>query len=317
MKQGKIGKYTNIKKKRVVLIAIGLFIGCSSVFAQFDPMFTQYMYNEIYINPAYTGSRGQVSAVGLVRDQWVGIEGAPRTQTISIHGPLGIDKNGIGLNLLHESIGDYNFIYTTGVYAHRVQFKKGSLSLGLSFGLINSQENNTSLSTKDVSDPLYTVKVPNKLFGNAGFGLFYYTDKYYIGLSTPRLMHNSLNGKTFGDFNLKQLHSYFTSGYVFSLQNGMKVKPAVMIQNVYGAPLSIDFSVNAFINDMFRIGCAYRTGDAISFLGGIHFTPNLQVGYAYDYIISTLNAYNYGSHEIFLAYDFSLKKKRVVSLRYF
>jgi type IX secretion system PorP/SprF family membrane protein len=289
--------------------------------AQYDPLFTQYMFNEMFINPAYAGSRDVVSATALYRDQWVGMEGAPKTQTVSIHGPLMNKKVGLGLSFMNESIGVEKKIGVFGNYAYRVQTSEnGRLALGLQGGLINMRENYLDVITHDPNDIQFSENI-QKMVPNAGFGLYYNTKEFYAGLSVPRLIENyvdqSAGLEIKNKFNHRNLHYFITSGYVFTINPDLKLKPMTMIKASDGATVQCDVSLAAYFKDIFWIGATFRTGAAAALFTQINLTKQLRLGYSYDYTTNRLNKYNSGSHEITLGYDFPIQKTGILTPRYF
>ena len=304
-----------------LLILIKGIFGFEVARAQYEPMFTQYMFNEMFINPAYAGTRDNISTTLLYRNQWVGIEGAPKTQTFSIHAPLNQKKIGVGFSIMNEEIGVTHQISFLGNYAYRINTGKGFLSVGIQAGLINHQEKLADINSKDKGDPSFSSNTPRLLLPNAGMGLYYFSEKYYIGLSVPRLIQNKValnNGlQVTNKFNFNNFHYYLTGAYVFNVAESIKLKPALMIKAVQGAPVEADVNLNVLLHEIFWIGAAYRTGDAVSLLTQLQITRQLRLGYSYDYTLTKLGNYTTGSHEITLGYDFTFSKSKVVSPRYF
>jgi type IX secretion system PorP/SprF family membrane protein len=304
------------------LILSVLLVLNQSARAQFEPQFTQYMFNEMFINPAYAGSREQISATMVYRNQWVGLEGAPKTQTASIHGPLMNKKLGLGLTIMNESIGVTKQLAVYGNYAFRIQVgSNGAFAMGLQAGFINHQENLSEVITNEENDNEFLFNTPRVVLPNAGYGMYYNTDKFFVGLSIPRMFKNEVSGDGTADvsnsFEFKYWHYYLTSGYVFPVSENIKMKPSVMIKAVQGAPLNADLTLQALFMDVFWLGISYRTEDSFSALGTFQVTPKLRIGYSYDYTTTELSNYSNGTHEINLGYDFSFTKKKIVTPRYF
>ena len=307
--------------KSALTFSIALLLH-QSVQAQFEPQFTQYMFNEMFINPAYAGSREQISATMVYRNQWVGLDGAPKTQTASIHGPLMNKKLGLGLTIMNESIGVTHQFAVYGNYAYRMQVgSNGAFAMGLQAGFINHQENLSEVITNEENDNEFLFNTPRVILPNAGFGMYYNTDRFYAGLSIPRMFKNKVAGDGSDDVinkvELKNWHYYFSSGYVFPVSESVKLKPAVIIKAVSGAPLIADVTLSALLKDVFWLGFSYRTEDSFAGLAAFQITPQLRIGYSYDYTTTELNNYSNGTHEINIGYDFSFSKKKVVTPRYF
>ena len=311
-----------MKKKYSLLILLIILISSSQVKAQYDAMFTNYMWNEMYINPGYTGSRDAISVVGLYRDQWVGIDGAPSTQVLTIHGPFHEKKAGIGLSVMRETIGVTKQTYFMGSYAYRLRLGSGKLSMGLSIGVLSKKDYLSEVNTTQPGDAQFLSNTPLMTMPNGSFGLYYYTNKFYVGFSVPRLINNQIvpevgTFKAKNTFDPKTIHYFLTAGYVFDVSKEIKLKPTIMAKTVYAAPIEIDISVNALFKEFIWAGLAYRSSDAASLLIGVQISPKLRIGYSYDYTISKLQKINSGSHEICLGYDFSFKKSKIVSPRIF
>jgi type IX secretion system PorP/SprF family membrane protein len=308
-----------MKMKSIRIFFFLMLFSTGLTYAQFEPQFTQYMFNEMFINPAYAGSRDQIAATLVYRNQWVGIQGAPKA---SIHGPMLNRKLGLGLTIMNESIGVTKQFAIYGNYAYRMQVgTTGALAMGIQGGFINHQENLADVITNEENDNEFLFNTPKVVLPNAGFGLYYNTDRFYAGLSIPRTLQNKVEGDGTGDvltdFNFSTWHYYLTSGYVFPVSENIKLKPTIMFKAVEAAPLVCDFSVNALFKDVFWLGTSFRTEDSFSAMVTIQATQNLRVGYSYDYTTTDLQNYNSGTHEINIGYDFSLEKKRIVTPRYF
>lgn len=304
------------------LLLCGLFfMNCFMANAQYQPQFTQYMYNELILNPAYAGARECLSSTLLYRNQWTGIEGAPVTETFSIHAPIANQKMGLGLSIVNDKI---TVMHNTGVfanYAYRMPLSKGKLSFGLQVGAINHYEKLSELSPGQSNDPQFATSTPKLLLPNAGFGVFYYTQKFYAGLSIPKLILNTVSAsetkKVTNKASAKDWNLHLTAGYVAKLNETIQLKPTVMLKKSGGAPFELDLSLNALFNELVWLGAAYRTGDAVSIFAGIQITKQMRFGYAYDYTTTQLKKYNGGSHEITLGYDFSFDKTKIVTPRFF
>lgn len=287
--------------------------------AQFEPQFTQYMFNEMFINPAYAGSRGHMSMTGVYRNQWVGIEGAPKTQTFSGHTPLRNERIGVGLSILHEEIGVTQDFSAFASYAYRIPTQKGAFSMAVSGGVIHHQEKLLEVKIQDQGDNSF-MGTPRLTVPNMGFGTYYNTRKYYVGLSIPRMLQNSVDAVTTKATNKVQVeywHYYFMGGYVFDLDESFKLKPTTMIKAVSGAPLVADIGLHVLMNEVLWLGASYRTSDSWSAIMSIQMNKQMRIGYSYDYTLTDLNQYNSGTHEITLGYDFSFDKKKIVTPRYF
>jgi len=227
--------------KGVIVLSVICMVTYSDANAQYDPMFSQYMNNEMFINPGYAGSRDYISTFALYRNQWVGIDGAPITQTFTIHAPLKSKKIGLGLSLMNEEIGVTKKFSVMGTYAYRLPVSSDAiLSFGLQGGFTSLQENLSKLTPVDGIniDPLFMQDTPTKLAPKAGFGLYYKKPSYYIGWSIPRLIESSIdptnNFEVNNEVNLKNWHNYITAGYIFPVSDNVKLKKTIMNKEVYG-----------------------------------------------------------------------------------
>ena len=305
-------------RKRVVLALLILGMG-SQAYAQFEPQFTQYMFNEMFINPAYAGSREHLAMTALYRNQWVGMDGAPKTQTFSAHAPLRNEKIGLGLSLLHEEIGVTKDLSVFGSYAYRIPMSKGFFSMAVSGGIIHHQEQLLEVKTQDQGDYSF-MGTPRLTVPNMGFGTYYSSRNYYVGLSIPRMLQNKVDavtGKGSSKVNIPYWHYYLMGGYVFTLNENVKLKPTAMVKVVSGAPLVADLGAHMLLNETLWIGGSYRTSDSWAAVIQIQLSKQMRLGYSFDYTLTDLNNYNSGTHEITLGYDFSFDKNKVVTPRYF
>ena len=299
------------------IIAIALF-SCTVGIAQQLPQFTQYMYNTISINPAYAGSREALSVVGLHRSQWVGFDGGPITQTLSIHTPLRNDRIGVGLSFIEDDLGPQNFSYLYGDFSYSIPTgRDGKLAFGLKAGFTQyslDDDFRTSVSF----DPS-VLGVEDRWTPNIGAGIYWSTNRIYFGLSTPRILNTDYN--TEKDFEaLERLSYYFTGGYVFDLSKRLKLKPAFLIKATNGAPVSYDITANFLFNEKFWLGGSYRINESTAAIGGIadfQVSRQLRIGYAYEKPISDIRAFTSGTHEILLIYEFKFLSSKLKSPRYF
>ncbi len=296
------------------IFACFLFFASVVALAQQQPMYTQYMFNGLAINPAYAGSHESISATALARIQWVGIDGAPRTQTFSVHSPIPEKNIGLGAFFAHDELGvtEQNTLFLS--YAYMMQMSKGTLSMGIQGGFRSSSINYGDLG---INDPGLQSNL-SETMPNFGAGLFYSTDRFYAGASIPVILNNSINSIDNSDIESEQIrHLFITAGYVFDLSPVLKLKPSGLIKSVSGAPLEMDVNANLIINDRVWFGLSYRSFDSISFLFDLQVNPQLKFGYAYDYTTTDLGQVNSGSHEFMLNYRLVFSKSKIVTPRYF
>ena len=315
----KIEDYIKTQKMKtsnnVVLVLVILF-AVLSVKAQQDPQYTQYMYNTMSINPAYAGSRGHLSMTALARTQWVGVDGAPETQTFSVNTPIGYTGIGVGLNIINDKLGPSTETYFDANISYTIRTsEEGQFAFGMRVGgrILNLDWSKGRFQTPDV---LFNNNLNNKFLPTIGAGVFFHKPKWYVGLSIP----NFLRTQHYDDFveavSAERMHYFAIAGYVFDLTENIKFKPAILSKIVSGAPLSLDVSANFLFNEKFSFGVAYRWDDAISAIVGFQISETLTLGYAYDLTTSNFNNYNSGSHEVMLTFNV-LEKKKLKSPRFF
>jgi type IX secretion system PorP/SprF family membrane protein len=296
-----------------------VFFSIINTVAQQDPHYTQYMYNMNVINPAYAGSKENLSFGLLYRKQWVEIEDAP--STFSLSGSMPVGKNvGAGLSIISDKIGPVDETNVYGDFSYTLKLAgEHKLAFGLKAGATFHKVGLFDIGAKYVPDPNDDAFAENtsNTFLNIGSGVFYYTNKYYVAFSVPNLLktsHLDFNGKQFGS---ETSHYFLTGGYVFDLSPNTKFKPFAMIKSAFSAPTSLDVSTNFLFNDKFEIGATYRLQDSFGAMVNYAISPSLRVGYAYDHIISDLKVATPASHEFILLFDLNFSKKVYQSPRYF
>jgi len=296
-----------------------LFCAGKSV-AQQDPMYTQYMENMLTINPAYAGSKDLLTMMVVSRNQWVSMPGAPITRTLEMHSPITGTNTGLGLSVLNDQIGP---VKQTGVYfdySYTLNFSnKRKLALGLKAGVNFLEAGVANLTTNDPNDPVFANDISRNFLPNFGVGAFYHAERYYLGLSIPKLIENDINknGFTVQNITREQMHIFFIAGYVFDVNRIVKFKPSILTKYVKNAPISINMDGTFLFYDKLWLGVMYRVGDSFGGLFQLQVTNQLKIGYSYDLPINLLGAYNSGTHEIMVTYDFNLGGNKVRSPRYF
>lgn len=286
-------------------------------FAQQDAQYTQYMYNTININPAYAGSRGVMSIVGLHRTQWVGLDGAPVTNAVSLNTPINNSKLGIGLSFVNDRIGPTDENTISADISYTVQTSE---TYKLSFGIKGTANlfslDVNKLNPADAGDP-HLQNFNNNFTPNFGAGVYFHSDKLYVGLSVPNFLQTTRYEDNSVSVYKERMNFYFIGGYVFDLSPSIKFKPAFLMKTIQGAPLQLDVSGNFLFNDKFTIGAAWRWDAAVSAMAGFQVTEGLFVGYGYDLETTKLSNYNSGSHEIFLRFELFNKFNKLTSPRFF
>jgi type IX secretion system PorP/SprF family membrane protein len=304
--------------KRLVLIAF--MAACSLTgFGQQEPMFTQYVFNMQTVNPAYAGTWQTIGFTALARLQWVGIEGNPTTQTFSMQTPFRSENVGLGLNIVNDEIGLEQRLMFNIDYSYRLRIsRESSLRLGIKGGFTNYSNPLGFYTTYpgEESDPNFQGYVDNQFMPNVGIGAFLSSDKYYLGLSIPKLVETTFKTTEDEYTTLQEMRQYFLiGGVVFDLSRYVKFKPTVFTRAVVGAPIQYDISANFLFNEKFWLGAMYRSGDALGVIAQWIIKDRFRIGYAYDFTITDLSNYQSGTHEIMVSYE--IDWKRFVSPRYF
>lgn len=300
----------------VKLLLLVVFIS-SAALAQQDAQFTQYMYNTINVNPAYAGSRGVMSAFALHRTQWIGMDGAPVTNAFSINTPVGNRGVGLGFSAINDRIGPTNENNFSIDFSYTV---KTSETFKLSFGLKATANifdlDPNKLNPQQQGDPSLQG-FDNEFNPNIGAGIYWHSDKSYVGLSVPGFIETSRYNDSQIVVNQEKLNFYLIGGYVFDVSPLLKFKPALLTKMVAGAPLQVDVSANFMYNDKFVLGGAYRWDAAFSATVGFQVTDGIYIGYAYDLDTTDLGRYNSGSHEFFLRFELRAARNKIISPRFF
>lgn len=300
-------------KKIKLLFTVLTILGITAVFGQQDAQYTQYMYNMNVLNPAYAGSKG-VTSIGLLgRSQWVGVEGAPQTVTLSLHSPVG-KAVGLGLSVIHDEIGPVKEDNVYADFSYTIfTSDEGRLAFGIKGGIsfLDVREVNQVEDGDPLNIPIHQASP------NFGAGVFYYNERFYAGLSAPNFLETRHLEKKGGIISTasEKMHYFLTTGYVFELNNNLKLKPSTMFKATSGAPLSVDLSLNLLVDEKVELGLSHRLDDSISGMIGFQVNDDFRVGYAYDHTITRFGVFNSGSHEIMLLFNFN--RKMVKSPRFF
>jgi type IX secretion system PorP/SprF family membrane protein len=298
------------KFKHLILFAGLSFSG--NIMAQQDPMFTHYMFNMLAVNPGYAGSHGLLNVTGMYRNQWVGVDGAPKTQTFVAHSPF-LKKNiGLGLSIINDKIGPVRQTMVFADYSYTVQVTKESkLAFGLKAGFNILKTYFSEIPLTEPNDESFT-DVPISWKPNFGFGAYYYSKNYYVGISIPKILKSKIEQHLDYSKLTLQRHFFVTGGYVFNINDKFKFKPSALLQMTSGAPLSFDLNGSVLYRDLLWVGLGHRFGDSFSLLLEVQATKQLKFGYSFDLTTSRFSRYNSGTHEIMLSYDFIFKKNKII-----
>ncbi|WP_281298883.1 PorP/SprF family type IX secretion system membrane protein [Flavobacterium limnophilum] len=301
-------------KTRILLFVL-MFTGVLS-YAQQDAQFTQYMYNTININPAYAGSRGTLSMFALHRTQWVGLDGAPVTNTVSMNTPINESNLGLGISLVNDKIGPTTENAISADLSYTLQTSETwKLSFGIKATANLFDLDASKLNAVDASDP--SLQNYSKFSPNIGAGLYLHSDKAYVGFSVPNFIETNRYDDNEVAIFKEKISYYLIAGYVFDLGDTVKFKPAMLTKMVEGAPLQVDVSGNFMFYDKFMLGVSYRWSASLSAMAGFQITDGLYIGYGYDKETTNLDNYNSGSHEIYLRYELFNNISKITTPRFF
>lgn len=317
----------------IAILVLMLLGSCFTVRSQQDPQYTQYMYNTQVVNPAYAGTREGLSIGLLGRTQWVNFDGAPKSGTLSVNTPIGsLDNMGLGLSIVHDELGPAVESNINIDYAYRISTSdEGQVSFGVKAGLDLLDVDFTKLNIPpEGAGDVFDGQIDRKVQPQIGAGVYYYTNKFYAGLSVPNFLTTkhfdqsqideivndpgSFSGETTA---AERLHYFLIAGYVFDISDNLKFKPATLVKVVSGSPLQWDASANFLINEKFTIGASYRWSAALSAMAGFQISDELFIGVGYDYQTTDIETYSDGSYEVFLRFDVFKKPERVLTPRFF
>ncbi|MCB9188607.1 MAG: type IX secretion system membrane protein PorP/SprF [Flavobacteriales bacterium] len=288
--------------------------------AQQDPMLSQYMFNGLFLNPAYAGSHRFFQSTLIYRRQWVNIQGAPQTFIAAVDGPVHREKMGLGLIIANDQIGVTNQTDFLANYSYNLKLGNGKLAFGIKAGVSQYRVKITDLTYWDEEDPIYAGNINGEIIPKFGAGVYYHQEKWFAGISIPTLLayekeyNFSIN---INDASNLRRHLLITGGYVFTLNDNWKIKPSTLVKYTHAAPLQVDLNCNVLWKDMIWLGVSYRTGD--SFVGMLEYQANdrFRIGYAHDFTTTQLRNYSSGTHEIMVGFDFGKDFAKVRTPRFF
>lgn len=302
--------------KRIIYILVLLIshVGLT----QQDAIYSQYMFNPFAINPAYAGSRNAVNLVAINRSQWLGLDGAPTTQTISAHTPTNQKKLAWGVNFSHDKLGVTNNLMAMATGAYQLLLESGTLNFGLRGGIYNTVIDQGQLTFREDNDLLDTKTRLSAMVPSFDFGLYYYTEKFYAGLSVNHLTKHRFNFANLVNNQTYYLrrHLFFGTGYVYKTDKNILIKPSVLVKYAGPGSFNVDFNTNVMFNELFWIGIGLRNTSSLNFLLDFNVSDYLRIGYSYDMNLTKINNYSNGSHELLIGLDFNLRKPSFTTPRY-
>lgn len=308
--------------KNLAIIFTVLLLNCFNANSQQDPLVTQYMFNGLYINPAYAGSHKYWTSSLTYRNQWTGadFDGAPETTIAAIDGPI-LGKNmGLGILFVHDRIGVTRQNAVLANYSYQLKLNNQSkLAFGISAGLSQYTANLRDVLIWEEQDLVYANNT-NVVLPRVGLGAYYFSERHYIGVSIPTLIAYE-DGENFNmdlsRASFLRRHYLLTAGVIFDVAKQIKLKPSILVKYVESAPMELDINLSAVINDAFWLGVSYRTNDAVALIFEYQTNSYFRIGYSYDITLSNLRSYSNGSHEIMIGVDFGKDLKKIKTPRYF
>ncbi len=316
---------------RFLFLVLAVWFGMDVAQAQQQPLHTMFMYNKLLINPAYAGYHEHPCATAIVRQQWLGFDGAPETQSLSFHGPLSSQRIGIGFNIQRRSIGVSSATTFDGIYDYRIPMGNGTLCLGVqaSARFLKVDYSDPAVKTvQDINlDPGVESVSDSKFLANVGAGLYYYTPSFYLGLSSPRLMNSDIDFELNNLFTAReQAHFYGMAGLSLRLNHQLHFVPQVLVRYTKAAPVDVDLNLGLRWREDYAVGITLRKGgiddqllESVDLIASARILRGLRLAAAYDFTLSDLRKYSDGSVEVMLMYCFGepAKPATFVNPRYF
>ena len=293
------------KGYRGILLFCGvMFFSVGMIFAQKEPQYTQYMYNIGSFNPAYVGTVETPDITGLYRVQWSGIPGAPKTLRFGVNLPMANEKNGLGFNVVSDQLGPTTQTYIDFAYSFQVKLSEDTkLSFGVDAGGSLLDVDYTKGDFENPNEPLLNnADTFNKFYPTVGAGMFMYQENWYLGLSVPNFLTSGIYADEVANIVEDKMQFNLIGGYIFNFSEGLKFKPAFLMNYLNGSPLNLNLSTNFLISEVVTLGASYRLDNALSGLAGLQVSNSLFLGYSYDYNTNGLGDYSQGSHEVILKF---------------
>jgi len=303
-------------KNKKYLLALFLLLATSplKMMAQQLPLYSQYMFNTLEINPAYAGFRQAMQFTSVFRKQFNGIKGSPQTSMLSGDMPIGETRLGVGLKIVDDRLSVTQNLGAQLAMSYRIEGDNSKLAFGLQLGALNYKTDFSQLNITNAGDPVFAQNL-NALAANFGTGIFYNTDKFYAGLSSPNLVraHLRKTDVALSEYTVKQnLHIYFNSGYLITINDNFVLKPSFLLRGVQGLPFNYDLNANLFFREIISGGLSYRSKSALVGLLDFRLVPTLRLGYAYDYNLTRLNNFSRATHEIVLRFHIPIERDELM-----
>ena len=301
-------------QKLIALLAFMCFC-VVGLFAQQQPLNTQFMYNKLNYNPGFAGAKEVTCLTAIYRNQWMGLEGSPTYQAFNANIPLSNQRVGVGMNITRHTVGITENLSANGSYAYRVRAGRGDLGLGIQASVMSFTQNfrdDRLFGTQSINmDPSVPGTQEQKFLFNFGAGFYYKTNNFFIGASVPQLLNNSLEFDDNASLVSRQFqHVYFMSGYAFALNDKVAIQPQVLLRYVQGAPIDADINLSALFSEVFIAGVTYRlggdketaAGESVDLILAVYPSDNLLFGLSYDFTLTDIRNYSSGSIEAVVQY---------------
>lgn len=316
-----------IQLKKITCLIAMMTIAISYINAQQNTQYTQFMYSKLWMNPGYAGSHNLGCVQAITRNQWLGFHGAPVSQSINFHTPMFGDKVGLGFSLNHDELGPTNSWFFNMSYAYRIKTKNGRLAMGMQANMTTYEIDYRKLNSLEDGDGILPVEKDNRIIPNFGVGLYYNTDKYFVGLSVPLILQGDLSFESAnGSFLSRQeTHAYLMAGLIHRISERVQGKPSILLKKVTNAPFDFDINYSFIFFDRLWAGASYRfggdqvngIGESIDFAVQYQLSHSLRVGAAYDFTLSELKSVNDGTIEFMAQMCISQKSEKLTNPRFF
>ena len=304
--------------KRLIIIFMLVSGGC--VFAQQDALYSQYMFNQLVLNPGYTGARDALTVTMVHRHQWAGMDGAPRTYSLTVHSPIGNEHVAVGGFLYSDELGPMRDMGGYGSFAYRIFLDKSKISFGIQAGIRKYDIDWAMLNFQQSGDIILNGQIANTAIPDANFGIYWYSDQFFVGLSSKHLLQNKYAEVVLDEntvYSTLLRHFYAMGGVAIPISDNIVLRPSTLIKYTQHAPLQVDINISALFNDFIWVGASYRTKQAVVAILECNVTDQIRIGYSYDLMFNELRIYNKGSHEIMIGFDIGRGDSRMLSPRFF
>lgn len=305
--------------KKIIFFSAVLFfmLGNFATRAQYDPLYNQYSFDQLMINPAYAGANDVFTINSIFRRQWNGIDGAPQTLSLTGHTSIANNNAGVGLTVINETFGVNNNTEVYGSFAYKITLGRGALSMGVSAGYLSYKYDYTQLNLEFLNDPSFIPVDEQVSQTNFGAGLWYQSEKYYAGISVPRILEVDVDRDDGTTSNRYRRHIYLSGGGLITLSSSLKLKPYGLVRIINGLPANIDIGASLLFSELIWAGILIRDLDAIALIGQLEVSDKVRVGLSIELPTTKLISTSYGTYEVMVALDFAAFGSQVLKRRYF